>query len=175
MSRSDRGVGGRTGRLRLEPNDTVRLAHNDGEHAIAHNPRKRGDGVLVISTTEGSRQKSRSFDQHGLNLTTQFATLTTMPHAPSPIIRLRRRWGVIGKPNRGSRQKKQVFRPTRLEPNDTVRYAHNDGARAIAHNPRKRGDGALVISTTGIKQKRTEAKCLGSFLAPPVGLEPTTP
>ncbi len=45
------GVGGWTGRLRLEPNDNVRFAHNDGARAIAHNPRKRGDGALVISPT----------------------------------------------------------------------------------------------------------------------------
>ena len=47
--------------------------------------------------------------------------------------------------------------PAQFEPNDTVRSAgsaHNDGASAIAHNPRKRGDGGVAESTIGEKQKK---------------------
>ena len=52
------------------------------------------------------------------------------------------------------RQKKQILPLLRLEPNDTVRYAHNDSASAIAHNPRKRGDGVLAESSTGRSQEK---------------------
>ena len=60
-----------------------------------------------------------------------------------------------------------------FEPNDTARFARNDTASAIAHNPRKRGDEALLASPTGRPTKK--AGLSTCFLAPPVGLEPTTP
>ena len=61
MSRSDRGSGRADGAVaRLEPNDTVRCAHNDGARTIAHNPRRRGDEALLVSPTR--KAKNGSFD-----------------------------------------------------------------------------------------------------------------
>ena len=62
--------------------------------------------------------------------------------------------------------------PVGLEPNDNVRYAHYRVASDLAHNPRKRGDGALLANRAGGSKKARRSVL---FLAPPVGLEPTTP
>ena len=95
----------------LEPNDDRSLRKlrelADGACAIAHNPRKRGDGVLAENSTGGAKK-----------------------HCYCDAWRCG------------------------LEPNDTVRYAHNDGASTIAHNPRERGDGVSAESSTGRSQEK---------------------
>ena len=119
-----------------------------------------------------------------LNQTPRSQARSQLAMQVAPIPRFARRGGVGRKSDEGERATKKTtdwwsfsLAPlVGLEPNDPLTaFAHNFAHAKLPQPRGARGDRWRKVQQGGKRQKENRGDCLGFFLAPLVGLEPTTP